>query len=139
MSFLAPTYCIWRQLFQQCSIYWASDIIFFQFQDLVFSDIDLLGKSLLFILLNIYLTIDRKGTLRVSSHIILTFTSIFNWNIWFWAVICRAERQCFQRVSLLVALLWEKAHYCIDWAGKLYTIAGFQQLIIESVIQLHHT
>ena len=31
----------------------------------MFSDISLLGKSLLFILLNIYLTIDRTGTLRV--------------------------------------------------------------------------
>ncbi|XP_065059429.1 dedicator of cytokinesis protein 3-like isoform X2 [Rhopilema esculentum] len=33
-------------------------------KEMVFSDISLLGKSLLFILLNIYLTIDRTGTLR---------------------------------------------------------------------------
>jgi len=33
-------------------------------QDMVFGDIDLLGRSLLSILLNTYLTIDRKGTLR---------------------------------------------------------------------------
>ena len=34
---------------------------------MVFGDIDLLGRSLLSILLNTYLTVDRKGTLRVSG------------------------------------------------------------------------